>query len=125
MSTAGTDADGGGVVEVIGLDGDEADGFDGDVFHEVAVAEEFLFVELDGEAFEDGVGDEGADGVEVLGGPGLLEGEEGGLDAGVEVRGVEGGVGFAEGLDGGFGVAFVDGGDGCGGGGGCGGAVPR
>ncbi len=96
----GMDADGGGVEAVIGGDLGHGDGLDADVFHEVVIAEVFLFTELEGEGFDDGIGDEGAYGGEILVGPGGLEGEEGGGDAGEEGGGIEGGVGFFQLIDG-------------------------
>ncbi len=89
---AGGDADGDFLKDAAGGHVDEGDGVDGDLVHEIAQAEGFLFVDLEGEAFVDAIGDERADGTEVVMGPGVLGDDEGAGDALDEFAFVEGGV---------------------------------
>jgi hypothetical protein len=78
---AGGDANGELVEMGVGDGVGEGNGFDRDVVHPVAVAEGLLLVELEGKAFVDGVGDEGADWGEVLVAPSLLDFVEGDVHA--------------------------------------------
>jgi hypothetical protein len=77
---------------IVALGVGEGDRFDGDVVHRVPVAQRLLLVELEAEALVDGVGDEGADGGQVLAAPGELDFLEGGGDALLERLLVEGAV---------------------------------
>jgi hypothetical protein len=95
----GGDADRELVEMFVALEVGQGDGFDGDVFHRVSVAQGLLLVELEAEALVDGVGDEGPDGGKVLVAPCELDLLEGRGDAQAEGAFVEGGVGGVEGAE--------------------------
>src|SRR6185369_9640193 len=86
---AGGDPQYDGVEVLVVADLREADGHDLQRLHPVAEAQRFLLLELDAKPLVDAVGDEGADGREVLSAPRVLELDEAAGDAVAQLVGAE------------------------------------